>query len=84
MSCTRLSAEEHRSCEVPTTRRSVNQLFQACAGRLADSIGGRRETYEFDGNLLVVQEVGTLKNHTKRALANLLPHPIVDTDDVGR
>lgn len=42
----------------------------------------RRLTYEFDGDLLVVQQVGTLENNTERTLANLLPHPVMHADDV--
>jgi hypothetical protein len=41
-------------------------------------------TYEFDGDLLVVQEVGALENDTERTLSNLLPDPVMDADDVGR
>ena len=36
-------------------------------------------TYEFDGDLLVVQKVGALENDTKRTLTDLLAHTIVDT-----
>ena len=39
-------------------------------------------TNKFDGDLLVVQEVGPLENHTKRTLSNLFPHAVVHTDDV--
>ena len=41
-------------------------------------------TYKLDGDLLVVEEIGSLKDDTKRALANLLPHSIVHTYDIGR
>ncbi len=44
---------------------------------------GLRETDEFDGDLLVVEQVGAFKDDTERALTNLLAHPVVDTDDVG-
>lgn len=39
-------------------------------------------TYEFDGDLLVVQQIGALEDDTKGTLANLLPHPVMDADDV--
>lgn len=39
--------------------------------------------FEFDGNLLVVQEVGALEDDTERTLANLLSHPVVDAHDVA-
>lgn len=40
---------------------------------------GTASTHKFDGHLLVVQEVGALKNDTKRTLADLLTHTVVDT-----
>lgn len=42
-----------------------------------------RSTYEFDSDLLVVQEVCALKNHTKGSFANFLAHAVVDTHHVG-
>ena len=42
------------------------------------------KTYKFDGNLLVVEEVGALKDDAKRTLANLFGYSIVDAIDVGR
>jgi hypothetical protein len=44
----------------------------------------RRETHKLDGNLLVVEQVGSLKDHAKRALSNLLPDTVMHTDDIGR
>lgn len=41
-------------------------------------------TYEFDGDLLVVQQICSLEDHTKRSLSNFLPHSVMHTDDVGR
>lgn len=41
-------------------------------------------TYEFDGNLLVVQKVGTLEDNTKGALANLFAHSVVHAHNVRR
>ena len=46
-------------------------------------MSAKRRTYEFDGNLLVVEEVGTLKDDTERTLSDLLSHSVVYTDDVG-
>lgn len=39
-------------------------------------------TYEFDGDLLVVQQVGTLEDDTEGTLANLLADSVVHADDV--
>ena len=39
--------------------------------------------YKFDGDLLVVQKIGSLEDDAKRALANLLADAIVHADDVG-
>jgi hypothetical protein len=44
-------------------------------------VGG---TYEFDGHLLIVQQVCPLEYDPKRALADLLAHAVVDADDIGR
>lgn len=41
-------------------------------------------TYKLDGHLLIIQEIGTLKNHTKRPFTNLLSHSVVDTHNIGR
>lgn len=40
--------------------------------------------FEFDGHLLIVQQIGTLENNTKGTLSDLLADPVVDADDVGR
>lgn len=45
---------------------------------------GLRETNKFNGNLLVIQQVGPLKNDTKGTLSNLFAHSIVNTDHVRR
>lgn len=39
-------------------------------------------THKLDGDLLIVQQVGALEDDTKRTLANLLPNPVVHTDNV--
>ena len=41
-------------------------------------------THEFDGNLLIVEKIGALKDNTKRALSNLLANAVVHSHDVGR
>lgn len=41
-------------------------------------------THEFNGNLSVVQQVGTFEDDTKRTLANLLADAVMHADDVGR
>ena len=44
----------------------------------------RRDTHEFDGNLLVIQKVCTLEDDTERTLADFLPHAVVNTHYVRR
>lgn len=39
-------------------------------------------TYKFDSDLLVIQEVGALENHTKRSFTDFLAHTVVDTHHV--
>lgn len=41
------------------------------------------ETYKFDGNLLIIQQVGTLEKYTERAFTNLLSDSVVDTNHIG-
>lgn len=45
---------------------------------------GRMTTYEFDGDLCVVEQVGAFKDDAKRSLSDLLAHAIVHADDIGR
>jgi len=45
---------------------------------------GNGSPYKFDGNLLGVQQVRSLKDDTKGALADLLADTVVDTHYVGR
>jgi len=33
--------------------------------------------YKFDRNLLIVQQIGSLKDNSKRSLSNLLANPIM-------
>lgn len=51
--------------------------------RQSMDVKGLGETYEFDGDLLVVQQVGAFEYDTKGALSNLLPDAIVHTDDIA-
>lgn len=44
---------------------------------------GSWKTNEFDSDLLVVEQVGTLEDDTKGTLSDLLAHSIVNADDVG-
>jgi len=44
----------------------------------------KQNTYEFDRNLSVVQEIGTLEDDTKRSFANLLPYSVMYSHDVTR
>lgn len=39
-------------------------------------------TYKFDSDLLVIQEIGALENHTKRSFTDFLAHTVVDTHHV--
>jgi hypothetical protein len=54
-------------------------------GNAAGNISSRVQvlTYKFNGDLLVVQQVGPLENHTKRTLADFLADTVVNTDDIG-
>lgn len=44
----------------------------------------KRRTHEFDGDLLVVQQVGAFENDTERTFTNLLANSVVDTHNVRR
>lgn len=58
---------------------------QLMVARGAEIPGGRnRRTYEFDGDLLVVEQVSPLKDHTEGALSNFLADAVVHADDVRR
>ena len=61
----------------------VQCILQICRPPFACCIGWMRETYEFDGDLLVVQQVCSLENYTKRTLSDFLADSIMDTDDIG-
>ena len=50
----------------------------------AKNEGLKGQTHEFDGNLLVVEQVRPFKDDAERSLSDLLPHPIVHPDNVGR
>jgi len=93
MSYTHLSIEEHRSSEVPATLVSRDpsrnklsdvqkKLLLLCRVHREAEVG--IITYEFDGNLLVVQQVCALEYHPKGSLSNLLSDPIMHTDDIRR
>lgn len=41
-------------------------------------------TDEFDGDLLIVEEIGSFEDNAERALANLLTNTVVHTHNVGR
>lgn len=51
-------------------------------GGLEDACESLGLTHEFDSNLLVIEHIRSLKNDTKRSLSNLLPHPVVHTDNI--
>lgn len=40
------------------------------------------DTHKFDGDLLVVQKVGTLEDDAEGTLADLLAHPVMHANDV--
>lgn len=40
--------------------------------------------FKFDGDLLVVQQIRSFKDNTKRTLSNLLPDAVVHPDNIGR
>lgn len=68
-------AEERRSSAVPVSVSARPGPF---------CVSGQRQTYKLDGHLLVVQQVRALEDHTKRALPDFLPHPVVDAHHVRR
>lgn len=39
-------------------------------------------THKFDGHLLVVEQIGSLKDDSKGTLSDFLADPVVDADDV--
>lgn len=39
-------------------------------------------TNKFDGDLLVVEQIGAFENHAKRSLSDFLSDTIVNADDV--
>lgn len=52
---------------------------------ISDAARFQREmvaTYEFDSDLLIVQEICAFENDTKRSLSDLLSNPVMNTDDV--
>ena len=49
-----------------------------------DPKGKISNAYEFDSNLLVVQQVDALENNTKGSFADLLANPVMNTNDVRR
>ena len=89
MSDTRLVIVGHRSFEVPERELRLATVKDMKA--LDDSEDGKQHfclcvdsTYKFDSNLLVVQQVCPLENHTEGSLSNLLPHTVVHTNDIRR
>lgn len=65
---------EHHSFGVPETVLAIQPV----------NVTRHDVTYKLDSHLLVIQEIGTLENHTKRPFTNLLSHPVVDTHNIGR
>jgi len=39
-------------------------------------------TDKFNGHLLIVQKIGSLKNHTERTFSNLLSDTVMNTHDI--
>lgn len=69
-----LGVVEHHSFGVPVYVLVAQQA----------TVTRRDLTYKLDSHLLIIQEIGTLKNHTKRPFTNLLSHSVVDTHNIGR
>ena len=61
----------------------VSMFLRACRPPFIYRMALIRETYEFDGHLLVVQQVCSLEKNPKGTLSNLLAYSIMDTDDIG-
>ena len=59
---------EHRSFGVPDLVSSMPSLVPFTG-----------DTHEFDGDLLVIQKIGTFENNTKGSLSDFLSDAIVDT-----
>ena len=68
---TRLSIGEHHSSEVPGKNSQRVFIHRAKVG-----------VYKFDGDLLIVQKVRSLKDDSKGPLSNLFAHPIMHPDDI--
>lgn len=45
--------------------------------------GKASSTHKFDGNLLIVQQIGTLEDDTEGTLSYLLAYSIMNTNNVG-
>lgn len=71
---------EHRSSLVPGAQQSVIRRLHH--SQPTGYARGGSTTYEFDGNLLIVQQVCSLKDDTKGALADLLPYSVMHTNDI--
>lgn len=55
--------------------------FNVLCGSI-DAAAAATVTYKLDGDLLVVQQVGSFKDDAKGTLADLLPHTVVDAHNI--
>jgi len=74
---------ERHSFEVPVRPAVNTDLDDLYSSHHIDS-HSRAETYEFDGDLLVVQQICSLEKNAKGTLSYFLADPIMDTNDIRR
>lgn len=67
---------------VDTTRRIKTRAIYLCVWTLLYADTQALATHKFDGHLLVVQQIGSLKDDSKGTLSDFLADPVVDADDV--
>ena len=68
--------------EVDTTRRTKTRATCLYVETLLYADTQALATHKFDGHLLVVQQIGALKDDSKGTLSNFLADPVVDADNV--
>lgn len=67
---------------VDTTKANKTRVTCLCVWTLLYADTQALATHKFDGHLLVVQQIGSLKDDSKGTLSNFLADPVVDADDV--
>ena len=62
----------------------VHRFFVVPGHRQLQFFHSFRETYKFDGDLLVVEQICALENDTKGPFSDLLAHSVMYTNNVRR